>query len=65
MIGVQSGKTFGGVLRFNWIHEINHYDERLMAWRDPVGSLITRRPTIGRPAIRSGKFKPRRGCRRG
>jgi hypothetical protein len=43
--------------RFNWIHEINHYDERLMARRDPVGSLITRRPTTGRPATRSGKIK--------
>ena len=45
------------ISRFNWIHEINHYDERLMARRDPVGSLITRRPTTGRPATRSGKIK--------
>jgi hypothetical protein len=28
-----------------------------MARRDPVGSLITRRPTTGRPATRSGKIK--------
>jgi len=49
------------ISRFNWIHEIDHYDERLMARRDPVGIRSPAGAITGRPATAREKLKPRRG----